>query len=672
MAKLTPERQIKKLREQIAEMDRLYYKENRPAMADMEYDFLKKQLEALETAHPQLKSAASPTAGVGSDLTGEMPTVRHKTPMLSLENSYSREELEGFDSRLRRALAHEGVSLEYVVEPKVDGLSISVVYENGKLVRAVTRGDGEEGEVVTQNFLTIASVPREWPIEKMSSLVELRGEVYLTHEQFEKINAEREEAGLELYANPRNLAAGTLKLKDDVSEVAQRGLRVVFYALGAGREQFASQSELLEFLAAHEFPAQAHWWKAAGIQEAWAKIEELDALRKGFLYPTDGAVIKLNSFAQQLDAGFTARSPRWAFAYKYAPERAETKLRAITIQVGRTGVLTPVAELDPVELSGSTVARATLHNADEIARKDIRVGDTVVIEKAGEVIPAVVAVVLQKRPMESVPYEFPKSCPSCGALVMRVEDEVAWRCPNPDCPEQRKRSLEHFASRNAMAIDGLGEAVVAQLVGRELVKTPGDLYALGIRELLSLEGFAEKSALNLLSAIEKSKQNDLWRLLHALGIPQVGETVAQELAAHFGSLDSLASAAAESLLEMDGIGECMAKSIAGYFADEKNKELLVQLKKYGVNTIAREVRRNGEGPLAGKKFVLTGELHEFTREQAKERLELMGGKVVDSVSKNTDAVIAGERAGSKLEKARTLGVAILDEEAFKRLLQENS
>lgn len=672
-------KRMKKLREQIAEMDRLYYKENRPAMADMEYDFLKKELEALEAAHPQWVEGLPTAQKAPNELTGKFPTARHLTPMLSLENSYSREELGDFDARLRRTLAEEK-ALPYVVEPKIDGVSISVVYENGKLVRAVTRGDGEEGDVVTANFLMIDGVPTTWP--GPDSLVELRGEVFLTHEQFEKINAEVEEMGGEPFANPRNLAAGTLKLKDDTEEVKRRGLRVIFYSTGgAPTKGIGSQSELLAFLKKHQFPTHEKWWTATGIDEVWQKIEALDGARKKFDYPTDGAVIKLDDAARQVEAGFTARAPRWAFAYKYAPERAQTLLNKITLQVGRTGVLTPVAELTPVELSGSVVARATLHNADEIARKDIREGDTVLIEKAGEVIPAVIAVVMEKRPRQSVPYVFPTHCPSCGSRAVRAQGEVAWRCVNPTCPEQLKRALEHWAHRNAMSIDGLGTVVVEQLGEAGLVKSVADLYALDEKALLKIDYFQakeagvatgqlnEKSAQNLLRAIEASKQNDLWRVIHGLGIPQVGESVSQLLAREFGTMENLQQASVERLMQVHGIGESMAQAIARFFAEKKNAKVIAALLKAGVNMTSRAPQKKSGGRLSGQKFVLTGELESCTRSQAKEKLEELGATVVDSVSKTTTAVIAGLNAGSKLDKARSLGVQVLDEAEFKKLVE---
>jgi DNA ligase (NAD+) len=708
-------KKMKALREKIAEANDLYYKKNQPRMPDKDYDLLKKELESLEQWNPDIaaeldKEEASPTAKVGSDLTGELPTVKHIKPMLSLDNSYNKEEVEEFDLRLKRALKmEEGAALGYVVEPKIDGLSISAVYENGKLVRAVTRGDGEEGEVVTQNFLTIPGVPREWPGDAGAApkIVELRGEVYLAYEQFQKINAERESAGLELYANPRNLAAGTLKLKtipdgeenarefeklkENLEEVKRRGLRAIFYGLGefSPTNSFTSHSAFLDFLKKNNFPTQERWWNCKGIAEAWKAIEELDALRKNFKYPTDGAVIKLDDYGLRELAGFTARSPRWAFAYKYMPERAEAVLRKITVQVGRTGVLTPVAELestDPerkgrgVELSGSEVARATLHNADEIARKDVREGDTVIIEKAGEVIPAVINVVVGKRPKDSKPFEFPKVCPACGEKVIKIEGEVAVRCVNPECPAQRKRALEHFASRNAMAIDELGEVVVGELVDAGLVKTPADLYRLTKETLGKVDYFQnkkagivtgklnEKSAENLLNAIAQSKGNDLWRLIHGLGIPQVGETVSQLLAGEFGSLDALQTASQERLIEISGIGESMAESVVKFFANPERQKMIGELKNCGVNMLSRAQKKQTDGPLAGKKFVLTGELKNYTRSQAKEKIESLGGKVIGKVSKSIEAVIVGEEPGSKLSEARKLGVKILEEGEFEKLI----
>jgi DNA ligase (NAD+) len=669
-------RQYRKLCERVDELDRLYYQQARPAMSDFEYDMLKADLARLEERYPELKSASSPTGHVGSDKSGKFPTSRHIIPMLSLDNSYSREELIGFDARLKRALgvgAEE--NLPYVVEPKIDGVSISLVYEKGELVRAVTRGDGEVGDVVTENVKTIPIIPQRWPegAGEAPELVEIRGEIYLPFGQFQEINEAEVAAGREEFANPRNLAAGTLKLLDQPEEVARRKLHAIFYLIGAwqGANQPTSQHEALEFFKRGGWPTQEKWWSVEGSDAAWGAIEELDEIRKNFAYPTDGAVIKLDDFGKQTQAGFTAKSPRWAFAYKYAPERALTKLNKITVQVGRTGVLTPVAELEPVELSGSVVARATLHNADEIARKDIREGDWVWVEKAGEVIPAVIGVDLDKRPADSQSYAFPHQCPACGSIAVRLDDEVAWRCTNPDCPERLKRALEHYAGRNALDIDGLGEVVVAQLVDAGLVKTLADLYRLNLRELLSLEGFAEKSALNLRNAIEGSKTAELWRFVHGLGIPQVGETVAQQLANEFGTLDKLAGATEDRLAAMHGIGESMAEGIAGFFATPKAKELLSDLEKLGVKPTAPVVKPRGTGILTGQTFVLTGELTSMTRAQAKAKLEALGAKVTGSVSKSTTAVVAGEKAGSKLDKARELGIKIYEEAELVKFLDEN-
>ena len=687
-------RKIQKLREQIAELDRLYYQQNRPAISDLEYDFLRKDLEILEARHPEivaalaaatLVAAASPTQRVGDDRTAGFATARHLSPMLRLENTYSRAELEAFDARLNRALELSAeANLDYVVEPKIDGVSVSVVYENGRLARAVTRGDGEEGDVVTDNFLMIAGVPREFPpvaAQKIPLAIELRGEVFLSYSQFQKINAEVAAAGGEEYANPRNLAAGTLKLKDNPEEVRRRGLQVIFYTTGAREKNiFPTQAALLQFLQENNFPTHERWWSASGIQAVWQAIQTLDTVRGQFAYPTDGAVIKLSDVQRQDQAGFTARAPRWAFAYKYAPERAPTLLTRITVQVGRTGVLTPVAELTPVALSGSIVARATLHNADEIARKDIREGDTVIVEKAGEVIPAVVSVVLDKRPASSVPFVFPARCPACAQPVHRAVGEVAWRCTNAECPEQLKRALEHFASRSAMSIDELGEVVVGQLVASGLVKNFADLYTLDEKKLQELDYFQaklkgvptgqlnKKSADNLLSAIAHSRSNDLWRLLHGLGIPQVGETVSQLLAREFADLASLRAASVERLLAIHGLGESMAHSIVAFFADPKKQKVLDSLASLGVNTRSLAAQKSAHGPLSGQKFVLTGQLESYTRSAAKEKLEALGATVVDTVSAGITALIAGADAGSKLSKAQKLGLKILNENEFKNLL----
>lgn len=673
------QRNIKKLRAAVVKHEKLY-REGKPEIGDWEFDMLLEQLKSLEELYPEF-SQDSPSQKVGDDRSGKFPTASHLEPMLSLENTYSKDDLWGFDAKLRRALGVDE-SLEYVLEPKIDGVAISVVYENGKLVRAVTRGNGQQGDLVTDNFLQIKGVSPTLCTD--AALLELRGEVFLDYAQFEKINQQRTEEGQELYANPRNLAAGTLKLKDATAEVAQRGLQVIFYGLGAmeGTSPKPNHADVLNFIKDLGLPTHSWWCLASTQEEVWGAIEKLDSLRNELGYPTDGAVLKLNSRALQQEAGMTAKAPRWAFAYKYEPMRAITLLEDIVVQVGRTGVLTPVAHLKPVELSGSTVSRATLHNADEIERKDVRIGDTVVIEKAGEVIPAVIKVVLEKRPADSQPYSFPHECPECHEIAVRMEGEVAWRCVNEECPQRKHRALEHFSSRNAMDIDGLGEAVVEELVN--FIKTPADLYTLKAGDLYEMAYFQSKAVEvkrgqeyktlmvnNLLEAIERSKANDLWRLLHGLGIAQVGENVAKLLAEEFGTLDKLAQATVEDLCKIHGVGESMAHCVVEFFSRKKNVQMVAAFEKAGVNTRALTMRVK-EGPLADQKFVLTGELETMTRKQAKAQLENLGATVVESVSKNTTAVVAGTKAGGKLTKAQNLGIKIYNEDEFRKLLEDET
>ena len=676
------QQRIADLRAQVARHDELYHRRAKPKITDQEYDRLKRELADLEAKHPKAARAAgadSPTARVGDDRAEGFKTYRHRQPMQSLDNTYSEEELREFHARLVKLLGRE--DLAYVVEPKIDGLAVSLTYEKGELVRAVTRGNGVEGDEVTANVLTIHSLPRQLKAEKgaaIPDLIEIRGEVYLTLAEFQRINQEREEDGLELYANPRNLAAGTLKQLDR-REVAQRRLEIVLYGVGACEPPPArdeTQSDYLERVRAWGLPTVERFWRARGIDEAWAAVGELDRLRQNFVYATDGAVVKLDSLALQREAGSTSKAPRWAMAYKFTPERAETLLKSVTIQVGRTGVLTPVAELEPVQLAGTTVARATLHNRDEIARKDIRIGDTVYVEKAGEVIPAVLGVNLQRRTPECVPYRFPDKCPACGTAVVQHEGEVALRCPNYECPVQVRRRVRHFASKAAVDIDGLGEAMVDTLVEKGWVRSLADVYRLRRRrdELLALGKKVEKSTDNLLAAIETSKRADLWRFIHGLGITHVGASAAKDLAASFGSLEALASARLEDFLgdkkatKIEGIGETIALAIIHHFNQPRNRALIGEWHGLGVEPTA-PVRRAvaPDGAFAGKTFVLTGTLPTLTREAATARIEAAGGKVTGSVSKKTSYVLAGADPGSKLEKARSLNVAVIDESEFMKL-----
>ncbi|HEY3754565.1 MAG TPA: NAD-dependent DNA ligase LigA [Opitutaceae bacterium] len=669
---------IAELRREVGRHDELYYRRAAPEIADDAYDALKRELAEIEGKFPAAAAEVggkSPSQTVGDDRSDGFQAYRHRQPMQSLDNTYSEAELREFHARLVRLLGRE--DLEYTVEPKIDGLAVSLTFEQGMFVRAVTRGNGVEGDDVTANALTLHALPRHLNGDALPEGIEIRGEIYLTLAEFQRINRDREEAGLELYANPRNLAAGTLK-QLDAREVAQRRLEIVLYGVGWLEPASAAgqtQSDYHQRLRAWGLPTVEKVWQVQGIDQVWTAIQELDQLRHGFAFATDGAVVKLNSLALQREAGSTSKAPRWAMAYKFAPERAETKLEDISIQVGRTGVLTPVAHLSPVTLAGTTVSRATLHNQDEIARKDIRIGDYVYVEKAGEVIPAVLGVNLARRAPECVPYEYPKSCPACGTPVERRPGEVAYRCPNYECPVQVRRRARHFASRACVDIEGLGESMIDALVEKGWVRNVADLYRLRREDLLTLGKSVEKSTDKLLAAIEASKRAELWRFVHGLGITHVGVSAAKDLANRFGSLEALAAAKHEDFIgekgasRIEGIGETMAEAILDYFNQPRHRQLISGLEEVGIAPAA-PVRRaaSTSSVLAGKTFVLTGTLPALKREEAAEMIENAGGKVSGSVSKKTNYVLAGEEAGSKLGKARALGVAVIDEAEFRRMV----
>lgn len=673
---------IAELRAQVTQHDELYYRRAKPEITDLDYDRLKRELADLEKKFPQAAlavGAESPSQAVGDDRAEGFQTYRHRLAMQSLDNTYSETELREFHARLVKLLDRE--NLVYVVEPKIDGLAVSLTYEKGRFVRAVTRGNGVEGDDVTANARTIRSLPQTLkaaPDAPIPDLIEVRGEIFMTLAEFQRINQAREEEALERYANPRNLAAGTIKLLDS-REVAQRRLEIVLYGLGDYEPAGVvgdTQSGYHQRVRAWGLPTVEKFRTVRGVDEMWAAVQELDRLRHSFPYATDGAVVKLDSLALQREAGRTSKAPRWAMAYKFASERAETKLKSVTIQVGRTGVLTPVAELEPVFLAGSTVARATLHNRDEIARKDIRIGDYVFVEKAGEVIPAVIGANLARRTPECVPYVFPEKCPACGTPVIQVEGEVALRCPNYDCPVQVRRRVQHFASKNGVDIDGLGEAMVDTLVEKGWVKSIPDIYRLRRDDLLSLGKSVAKSSDNLLAAIEASKKAELWRFIHGLGITHVGVAAAKDLALHFGRLEALMDAklgdfiAEKKTSRIDGIGETMALAILEHFNQPRNRAMVTELLALGVSPavpVPKAVTATSS-LLAGKTFVLTGTLPSLTREEAAAKIEAAGGKVSGSVSKKTSYVLAGAEAGSKLEKAQALGVAVIDEAELLRLL----
>ena len=660
-----PQKDIIRLRKEIAEHDRLYYKDALPEIDDQAYDRLKVELAELEAAMPEFNSDTSPTQSVGDDRLDAFESYRHRKPMLSLDNTYNTDELIDFGQRLFKRFPRK--SLTYLVEPKIDGVAVSLTYEYGKLIRAVSRGNGVEGDDITPNVRGIRGLPES--IASAPETLEVRGEIYMRHSEFERINSEREAQGQALYANPRNLAAGTIKLLD-AAEARNRQLDIVLYGIGAcePRNYFTAQSEIQENLKNWHFPVLEKYWLANGIEDAWKCIEELDRIRPKFTYPTDGAVVKLDDFMLQEEAGYTSKAPRWAIAYKFEAEREETLLKEISLQIGRTGVVTPVAILEPVQLAGTTVSRATLHNEDEIQRKDIRAGDTVLVQKAGEIIPQILSVNLDKRPADSQPFSFEKHLKTLGLEAEREPSQAAWRIISKDDPIRQQRSLQHFASRACMDIENLGTAVIEQIVARGLVKNLADLYSLTEAQLLDLDKFAEKSAKNLISALEVSKRRELWQLIHGLGIPHVGKQSAKDLEAKFNSLEAIASATEESLEAIDGIGSIMAQSIHAWFADVDNRILIEQLKAHGLNfNSARQ--EDGTGILAGKTVVLTGSLPTLSRDEATQMIEAAGGRTSSSVSKKTDFVLAGEATGIKYVKAKKLKVSILDERAFRELLQ---
>ncbi|GHB98044.1 NAD-dependent DNA ligase LigA [Cerasicoccus arenae] len=667
MSNPTPDQHLLDLRAAIRHHDELYYRQATPEISDREYDVLKEKLAQLEF-FADAQAEPSPTKTVGDDRTEGFRKIKHRQPMLSLDNTYSEDELRAFHARLLKQF-DEGTDLEYVVEPKIDGVAVSVTYKNGKLTQAITRGNGAEGDDITRNLLEgVPSLPRE--LNDAPELIEIRGEIYMTAEEFLRINTEREESGLPMFANPRNLTAGTIK---QLNGVAGRRLEIVLYGVGFCQpNRFTAQSDLHEAVRKWNLPTIEKYWCVHSIDEVWAAIEELDELRHDFAYGTDGAVVKLNSFAMQSEVGMTSKAPRWAIAYKFESEQAETLLEKIDVQIGRTGVVTPVAHLTPVLLAGSTVSRATLHNEDEIKRKDIRPGDTVVVQKAGEIIPQVLSVVLAKRPADSQPFDFRELLTKLDIQAERVPGQVAWRLTDQDDPIQQRRRLKHYSSKQCLDIENLGESVVDQLVTAGLVNDPADLYGLTESQLLELERFGERSASNLVNAIEQSKKAEFWRLLHALGIPHVGKQSAKDLAQHFGSLDALMEADEATLEAVDGIGGIMAQSICSFFVDDANRALILRLREAGVNVTLLSAEQkphvNSEGAFVGKTVVLTGSLPNLSREEATAMIEQAGGKTSGSVSKKTDYVLAGDAAGSKLTKAEKLGVHILDEAAFRELI----
>ena len=669
MAQKTEE-QIEALRDEIRRHEDLYYIQDNPEISDREFDELLERLQQLETEHPELITPDSPTQRVGGRPAEGFPEVRHRRPMLSLDNSYNIEELRAFDERARRL--GDGRQLEYVAELKIDGLSLSLHYENQLLERAVTRGDGRTGEDVSQNARTIRSVPLRLSkaAKPIGNEVEVRGEVFIPRSDFEQINLEREEQGEPRFANPRNAAAGAIRQLDP-RIVASRKLDMFAYDLLKGdRKPFGTQWEALEWLEKSGLRVNPHRALCGSIEEVIEFANTMEAKRDDLGYEIDGLVVKVNSIALQEDFGSTQKAPRWAIAYKYPARQAMTKVLSVHVQVGRTGALTPVANLEPVFLAGTTVSRATLHNEDEIKRLGLRIGDWVLIEKSGEIIPKVLSVVKSKRIGDEKRFRMPKNCPVCGGAISRPEGEVVARCVAADCAAQLKGRLLHFASRRAMRIEGLGWALVDQLVQNSMVRDVGDLYALQVKQIAGLPRMAQKSATNLINQIEASKSRSLANLIYALGIRHVGERTAGILANNFGSLEGLSAATLEELDDIPEIGLTVAQSVRDWFDDAGNMKLCERLRVAGVRTEA-ELKKASQTDqrFAGKLFVLTGKLESMTRDEARSLIESKGGRVMSSVSKKTDFVLSGEDAGSKLDKARELNVRVIDEAEFAELLK---
>lgn len=662
------EQRIAKLNKLLHEYDHAYYVLDQPVVADSVYDQLLHELIALEEANPSLIYPDSPTQRVGGIVLEGFKKVTHSTPMLSLSNAFNEEDLRDFDRKIRQAI---GDDFSYVCELKIDGLAIALRYENGVFVQGATRGDGSVGEDITTNIKTIRAIPLR--IQEPVT-IEVRGEAYMPKKSFDALNAARAENGEELFANPRNAAAGSLRQLDP-KIAASRNLSTFIYAIGGDGEAYGidGHAEMLDYLARLGFPSNKERQACATIDEVLAFITKWTDVRPNLPYEIDGIVIKVNRYAHQDELGFTAKSPRWAIAYKFPAEEVVTVLREIELTVGRTGVITPTAILDPVLVAGTTVGRASLHNEDLIREKDIRLGDTVIVRKAGDIIPQVVGVILEQRPENSQPYAMPTECPACGGEVVRLEGDVALRCVNPLCEAQIAEGVKHFVSRNAMNIDGLGEKVVEQLLREGYIHDVADLYLLHVEQLIELDRMGQKSAKNLVDALEKSKDNSLERLLFGLGIRHVGEKAAKILAEHYETVDALLEAEFDQLKEIHEIGDKMAESVVNYFANDEIKLLITRLKDVGVNMTYKGKKvmvEVGANPFAGKTIVLTGKLQQLTRNEAKAKIEELGGTVAGSVSKKTDLVVVGEDAGSKLAKAQSLGLEIWDENRLIEQLQQ--
>lgn len=661
------EKKINDLRKQIRHHEHRYYVENQPEISDYEFDQLMTQLKKLEKEHPELISPDSPTQRVGELPVEGFPTATHRTPMISLDNAYNFEELDDFHERVLKIIGQR--EFEYTTELKIDGTSVSIVYENGELARAVTRGDGTRGDVVTANIRTIRSVPLALA-GKYASLpyLEGRGEVYLSRQKFLEINQAFEEAGMEGFANPRNSAAGSLRLKHP-KQAAARQLQIFIYSILSDGSAIANtQWKSLQAAKEMGFRINPHTKVCKNLDEVKAFCRDMEEKRESLDYEIDGVVVKVNNFHLQQELGSTSKFPRWAIAVKFQAKQATTRIQDIRVQVGRTGALTPVAVMDPVALGGTTIAHATLHNEDEIRRKDIRIGDYVLIERGGDVIPKVVKVIESKRPKDARLFRMPKHCPECGTPVVRPEGEAVSRCPSLACPAKLRESLLHFAGRKAMNIEGLGFKLVDQLLAKQMVHNYADIYDLKFEELVELERFGKKSAENLLQEIDQSRKRSFDQQIFALGIRFVGEHVAKILSDHYSNIDELARASADELNAIQGIGERIASSIAEFFSTEQNRKLVERLKKRGLFQLQERKKKKTGSQLAGLTFVITGTLSKYSRDQAKEAVEDRGGKVTSSVSKNTSYLICGESPGSKFDNAKKLGVKILDEPAFLKLL----
>lgn len=661
------EKRIEELRQLLNEYGYAYYVEDKPLVPDAVYDEYMQELIQLESEHPELITTDSPSQRVGGHVLEGFTKVTHTYPMLSLSNAFGEDDLRDFDRKVRQAI---GDQFNYVCELKIDGLAFSLKYEDGLLVQGATRGDGTVGEDITANLKTVRAIPLRL---KEPVTIEVRGEAYMPKKSFEDLNAIRSERGEELFANPRNAAAGSLRQLDP-KIAASRNLAAFIYAIGGDGEAYNidSHSEMLDYLQKLGLPSNRERLVCETIEDVLSFIEKWTEARPNLPYEIDGIVIKVNRYAHQDELGYTAKSPRWAIAYKFPAEEVTTKLLDIDLTVGRTGVITPTAILEPVQVAGTTVGRASLHNEDLIREKDIRIGDTVIVRKAGDIIPQVVGVVLAERSEGSEPYSMPTECPACGSEVVRIDEDVALRCVNPLCLAQIAEGVKHFVSRNAMNVDGLGEKVVEQLLREELIANVADLYLLEVDQLVKLERMGTKSATNLVEALEKSKDNSLERLLFGLGIRHVGEKAAKILAAEFETIDRLMEATIEDLTAIHEIGDKMAESLVAYFENEEVKLLISRLKDLGVNTTfkgKKVVVEAGANPFAGKTIVLTGKLEQLTRNEAKAKIEALGGTVAGSVSKKTDLVIAGTDAGSKLDKAQSLNIEIWDENRLIENLQ---